>query len=99
HSLALSIVLICAAHSATAQHEFVKSNWDGVRLAQNDRGGARISMGQAMEIVQRSTGGRVLNAQEVNSDGRTGYRIKVITRSGEVRVVFVDARSGAMQQD
>lgn len=57
----------------------------------------RISMGEAMEVVQRTTGGRVLQAQPATVNGHEGYRIKVLTSRGEVRVVHVDAVTGAMQ--
>jgi uncharacterized membrane protein YkoI len=53
----------------------------------------RVSLEQAIQSVQRATGGRVLDAREV----RDGYRIKVLTRRGEVRVVYVDAKTGAMR--
>ena len=52
----------------------------------------RISLAQAIEAVQRATGGKVLDAKDLGAQ----YRIKVLTRSGEVRVVFVDAETGAM---
>lgn len=58
------------------------------RVAEN-----RISLDQAVAKVQRAIGGRVLDAREVGND----YRIKVLTPDGEVRVVFVDARSGAIR--
>jgi hypothetical protein len=35
----------------------------------------------------------VLDAKDLGSQ----YRIKVLTRNGEVRVVFVDAETGAMR--
>ena len=54
----------------------------------------RISLEQAIDSVQRATGGRVLDAKDLGSQ----YRIKVLTRRGEVRVVIVDARTGAMSQ-
>lgn len=57
----------------------------------------RVSMGEAMERVQRATGGRVLLAQPANVNGHEGYRIKVLTSRGEVRIVYVDAETGAMQ--
>jgi uncharacterized membrane protein YkoI len=53
----------------------------------------RISLGQAIERVQRATGGRVLDARESGE----GYRVKVLTRRGEVRTVYVDARTGEMR--
>lgn len=53
----------------------------------------RVSLAQAVEMVQRATGGKVLDARDLGGQ----YRIKVLTRSGEVRVVFVDAQTGAMR--
>jgi hypothetical protein len=44
-------------------------------------------------MVQRATGGKVLDARDLGGQ----YRIKVLTRSGEVRVVYVDAQTGAMR--
>ena len=52
-----------------------------------------------MDKVQRKAGGRVINAQEARQEGHDGYRIKVLSASGEVRVFFVDARSGEMRQE
>ena len=51
----------------------------------------RISIEQAIAIVQRETGGKVLDARAQGQQ----YRIKVLTRGGEVRVVYVDAATGA----
>ena len=57
----------------------------------------RIDVNEAAEMVQRQTGGRILAAQSVRESGRPGYRIKVLTREGEVRIVFVDALTGTME--
>ena len=54
---------------------------------------SRISIEQAIQSVQHATGGRVLDAR----DQRDEYRIKVLTRDGEVRTVRVDAYTGAMR--
>jgi hypothetical protein len=51
------------------------------------RGGGQISPGQAAEIARRQTGGRVLSVEH----GRRGYRVKVLTPSGEIRYVSVPA--------
>lgn len=51
----------------------------------------RISLEQAIAIAQQRTGGRVLDARD---QGRS-YRIKLLTRSGDVVVVYVDAQTGA----
>jgi uncharacterized membrane protein YkoI len=54
---------------------------------------SRITLEQAIQSVQRAIGGRVLDAREVSG----GYRIKILTPRGEVRVVYVDAKTGAMR--
>jgi Peptidase propeptide and YPEB domain len=53
----------------------------------------RVNLAQAIAIVQRATGGKVLDAKDLGGQ----YRVKVLTRSGEVRVVYVDAQTGAMR--
>ncbi len=71
------------AQGAEGPHDFAPR-----QLAQQ-----RISIEQAIAIVQRETGGRVLDARAQGQQ----YRIKVLTRSGEVRVVYVDAATGSMR--
>jgi uncharacterized membrane protein YkoI len=59
------------------------------------RGGpAGVSLNDAVQQVQRETGGRVLSAETVNQNGRMVHRIKVLTASGQVRVVLIDAQAG-----
>lgn len=57
---------------------------------------AGISLQQAVRKVRRATGGRVLSAGPAEVDGRPAYRVKVLMPGGRVRVVLVDARSGAL---
>ena len=52
-----------------------------------------VSMSEAIDIVRRSTGARVLDAR----DAGNYYRIKVLTRDGEVQIIRVDARTGSIQ--
>lgn len=55
-----------------------------------DSGGG-TSLNEAVQQVQRETGGRVLSADTVSQGGRSVHRIKVLLPSGHVRVVTVDA--------
>ncbi len=60
--------------------------------------GLRISASEAAARVQRRVGGRILAVETVQArGGRYYYRIKILTRRGEVRVYRVDAGSGRMQ--
>lgn len=58
---------------------------------------ARITMGEAMGRVQQAFGGRIIQAQPARVNGREGYRIKVLSARGEVRVVYVDGETGFIQ--
>lgn len=46
---------------------------------------------QAAARVQQSTGGRVLAVEAAERNGQPVYRVRVLTPSGEVRVVIVEA--------
>ena len=58
---------------------------------------ARLTLNDATELVQNRIGGRVLATQEVREQGREMYRVKVLTRQGEVRIVYVDAETGSIE--
>lgn len=81
--------LLAALCTAPAQAE--RKRWGQEAGPQDYAPQQRISIEQAIAIVQRDTGGRVLDARAQGQQ----YRIKVITRSGEVRIVYVDAATGA----
>ena len=51
------------------------------------------SLNEAVQQVQRETGGRVLSADTGDQGGRTVHRIKVLTPSGQMRIVTIDAQA------
>ena len=55
---------------------------------------ADVSRDEAAAAAQRATGGRVLAVERAQAGDRPVWRVKVLTRSGEVRVILVDAASG-----
>lgn len=85
--LFIAIVATLAAAIPPDAHAARRGEW----LAQrgDDRGG--VSLNQAVQQVQRDTGGRVLSAETVGQGNRRAHRIKVLLPSGRVRVVTVDA--------
>ncbi|MBB5018395.1 putative membrane protein YkoI [Chitinivorax tropicus] len=58
---------------------------------------AKVSRDEAAASAQRTTGGRVLSVDKAEQGGREVYRVKILTPKGEVRIVLVDADSGAVQ--
>jgi uncharacterized membrane protein YkoI len=57
----------------------------------------RLTLDEAVELVQRQTGGRILAAESARIDGRDGYKVKVLTSRGDVRIFFIDAESGEIK--
>ena len=52
---------------------------------------AALSLQEAISKVERDTHGKVLSAETKHNGRSTVYRIKVLTRDGQVRVVEVPA--------
>ena len=52
---------------------------------------AAVSLQDAITKVERDTHGKVLSAETKRNGRATVYRIKVITRDGQVRVIEVPA--------
>ncbi len=52
---------------------------------------ATLTMQQAVAKVERETHGKVLSAETKHNGKRSVYRIKVLTRDGQVRVIEVPA--------
>ncbi len=60
-------------------------------LSSHDACAAPLSMQEAIAKVQHQTGGKVLSAETKTQGKKTIYRIKVLTRDGQVRIIEVPA--------
>lgn len=60
-------------------------------LSSHDASAASLTMQEAIAKVQRQTGGKVLSAETKTQGKKTIYRIKVLTRDGQVRILEVPA--------
>lgn len=58
---------------------------------------AEVSRDDAAAMVQKASGGRVLAVEKAEREGRPVWRVKVLTPQGEVKVVLINAASGAGQ--
>ena len=52
---------------------------------------ANLTLQEAVARVERETQGKVLSAETKHNGHQTVYRIKVLTRDGQVRVIEVPA--------
>jgi uncharacterized membrane protein YkoI len=55
---------------------------------------AAVTLEQAVAQVRRETGGRILQAETVQEQGRRVHRIKVLTPQRSVRTLRIDAGNG-----
>ena len=55
---------------------------------------ASISEAQAASIAQREVSGKVLNVQKSQQGERAVYKVKILTDTGRVTTVTVDASNG-----
>ena len=92
---ALALVLLAGSvlPGSGRRERWLRDRVDAQGFAPHTVAERRVTLAQAIEAVQRATGGKVLDAKDLGGQ----YRIKVLTRSGEVRVVYVDAETGAMR--
>lgn len=84
HLSLLSIALLLPAAQATAEW----SSSAPIVIAQ--RG---FSLDDAVRRAQKR-GARVLSADVANRNGQRAYRLKLLTRDGKVRIVWVNPKTG-----
>lgn len=82
---ALLILLALGAGTASAA-----PGWHGSlqKIAEKSSG---ISLDQAVAMVRKQTGGRILSAETVNKNGRQVHRIKVLTPDHKVVIHEINA--------
>ena len=73
---------------------FALASFGAVTIASAQSGEPDVSMDQAVQRVQRETGGKVLSAEPHHVGRRTEYRIKVLTPQGHVRVMAIPSDAG-----
>jgi hypothetical protein len=87
-----------ATHKFFTAVLFALASFGMTATASAQSGEPDVSMDQAVQKVQRETGGKVLSAEPHHVGRRTEYRIKVLTPQGHVRVMAIpsDASRGSM---
>ena len=55
---------------------------------------AEVSRDAAAATARQATGGRVSSVDRSEQNGRTVWRVKVLTPQGEVKLLLLDAQTG-----
>ena len=58
----------------------------------------QLSAGQAASKVKQRYGGKILSVTLTQSGGKPVYRVKVLTKSGVMKIVLVDGISGRVYE-
>ena len=58
---------------------------------------ANVSRDDAAALAQRASGGRVLSIDKSESSGQPVWRVKVVTRAGDVQVILVNVATGEIR--
>jgi len=95
YSIALIAALAVQGPAHAAAFEDGGAGREHILLAAAD--GRPLTRDAAVALVQKQTGGRVLAVEKSQLDGRETFRIKLLTRDGEVRIVHVDVETGAIK--
>ena len=94
--LAAGAAAVSAATVVWSGHAPVADAGGGVQVATMTTSGA-VSMDQAVKMVERRFHARVVKAETERDNGRTVYVLRLLSDSGRVWTVRVDAADGAVQ--
>ncbi len=86
----LLLALLVAMPPALARHGDESRRHDASNRAVSEQGGGS-GLDAAIARIRAETGGRVLSAEPVSREGRSGYRIKLLTPDDRIRILFVPA--------
>ena len=90
-AIVLLSALAASAGSTMAQGRGQRGDDDRRGGEDREQRAERRALADAVRRVERATGGEVLSAERVQSDGRDVSRVKVVDASGRVRVYMGDA--------
>jgi uncharacterized membrane protein YkoI len=97
HLFAALVLAVAAGHSPGGAIAYVGAPgaaglWHQIVLA------SAQPLGQVLKTIDRQIPGRALDARKFERDGRTLYSVKWLGSDGKVRLITVDAASGAIEQ-
>jgi len=92
HSLTGLILFLVVSPFSMSATNFQASLPFLIRTAHAD-----ISLAQAVDLVKRESGGRVLSSKQVNTAKGQLYLIKVLLPTGQVRTYRVSVADGSLQ--
>lgn len=80
------LVILLSLAATGVEAETRDRDWKSGRPT-HEKGRPGLTLDEAVEQARRETGGRILSFETEDRNGRPGYRIKILTPDGRVRII------------
>ena len=92
----LPLLVLAALLAAMPAHHALAGKDDHIEARELLRRGEIVPLARILEVVQQRVPGDVIEVELEREDGRWEYKVKVLTPTGRVRKLYLDARNGAV---
>jgi len=92
----VAVAALCGAGPALAGPDSVQADDDHVAAREALQRGEILPLARILAIVARHVPGDVIDVELERKDGRWRYEVKVLTSTGRVREVKLNARDGSV---
>lgn len=97
--LALAAVLLALAGASLSTPAFARGDDDHLAAREALKRGEILPLSRILAVVGRTVPGDVIDVElERKDDGRWEYEVKVLTSTGRVREVKLDARTAVVRK-
>ena len=93
---ALLATAVVSAGSIGLYEYFRPAEWNRATERQGASKGALLPLSQALDLAAKHLPGEVLKVELETKHGRSTYEIKVLTETGRLREIEIDARTGTI---
>jgi uncharacterized membrane protein YkoI len=92
----LPLLILVALLAATPAHYALADKDDHIEARELLQRGEIVPLSRILDVVQKRVPGDVIEVELEREDGRWEYKVKVLTPTGLVRKLYLDARNGAV---
>ena len=92
----LPVLILAALLAAVPAHHALADKNDHIEARELLKRGEIVPLERILEVVQQRVPGDVIEVELEREDGLWEYKVKVLTPTGRVRKLYLDARNGAV---
>ncbi|WP_024867574.1 PepSY domain-containing protein [Pseudoxanthomonas suwonensis] len=94
----LPFLVLAAALALLPAHHALAGKDDHIEARELLQRGEIVPLARILAVVQQRVPGDVIEVELEREDGRWEYKVKVLTPTGQVRKLYLDARNGAVRK-